>query len=256
MGVDVRIRTGILGLDELLQGGFPTGGCVLVSGRMGTGKSIFATQYIARGIMGYGEMGVLVSFERDKKELYQDALGFGWPLQNFEKEGSLEVLGGSMARVAGEMSKAKATVEDLISEMVETAENFRSKRLALDGVEFLEMLSQDKLEFMLQLSDLKDSLRELGCTFVLTSEVREGQEELSRVGAEGLADGIIVLYYEGEGLTRDRALEIRKMKGTEHSNQLHFFDITNRGITIKGMPERPKVPRGGWGSRTSSGKAK
>jgi len=256
MGANLRVRTGIFGLDELVQGGFPTGSCVLVSGKVGTGKSIFATQYIARGIVGYGEMGVLVSFERDKKELYQDALGFGWQLQNLEKEGSLEILGGSMARVAGEMSKAKATVEDLISEMVETVENSRSKRLALERVEFLEMLSQDKLEFMLQLSDLKDSLRELGCTFVLTSEVREGQEELSRVGAEELADGVIVLYYEGEGLTRDRALEIRKMRGTEHSNQLHFFDITNKGIAIKGMPEKPKVPRGGWASRTPSEKTR
>jgi KaiC/GvpD/RAD55 family RecA-like ATPase len=256
MGVDMRIRSGIFGLDELIQGGFPTGSCVLVSGKLGTGKSIFATQYIARGIVSYGEMGVLVSFERDKKELYRDTFEFGWPLQNLEKEGSLEILGGSMARVAGEMSKAKATVDDLISEMVETVENSRSKRLALEGVEFLEMLSQDKLEFMIQLSDLKDSLRELGCTFLLTSEVGEGKEEFSRVGAEELADGIIALYYEGEGLTRDRALEIRKMRGTEHSNQLHFFDITNKGIAIKGMPEKPKVPRGGYGSRASSGKAR
>jgi KaiC/GvpD/RAD55 family RecA-like ATPase len=256
MGADMRVKTGIFGLDELIQGGFPTGSCVLVSGKVGTGKSVFATQYIARGIIGYGEMGVLVSFERDKKELYQDAIGFGWPLQHLEKEGSLDILGGSMARVAGEMSKAKAEVADLISEMVETVENSKSKRLALEKVEFLEMLSQDKVEFMLQLSDLKDSLRDLGCTFVLTSEVREGQEELSRVGAEELADGIIALYYEGEGLTRDRALEIRKMRGTEHSNQLHFFDITSRGIAIKSMPEKPKVPRGGWGSRTPSEKAR
>ncbi|MCS7131303.1 MAG: hypothetical protein NZ934_01020, partial [Hadesarchaea archaeon] len=53
---------------------------------------------------------------------------------------------------------------------------------------------------------------------------------------------VIVLYYEGEGLTRDRALEIRKMRGTAHSNQLHFFDITDKGIVVKKLPE---VPRGG-----------
>ena len=45
--------------------------------------------------------------------------------------------------------------------------------------------------------------------------------------------------------TRDRALEIRKMRGTEHSNQLHFFDITGNGIEIKKMPEMPRVPKSG-----------
>ena len=252
----MRVRTGIFGLDELLQGGFLSGSCVLASGKIGTGKSIFATQYIARGIMDYGELGVLVSFERDKKDLYQDASAFGWQLQSLEKEGSLQILGGSIARVVGEMNKAKATVEDLISEVVETVETSGSKRVALERVELLAMLSQGELEFMLQLSDLKERLRELGCTSVLTSEIREGQEELSRVGAQELADGVIVLYYEGEGLTRDRALEILKMRGTEHSNQLHFFNITRKGILIKEMPEKPKVSRGGGASRTNSGRAR
>jgi KaiC/GvpD/RAD55 family RecA-like ATPase len=65
-----------------------------------------------------------------------------------------------------------------------------------------------------------------------------GEEELEAVGfGGGLADGVISLYYEGEGLTRDRALEIRKMRGTVHSNQLHFFDITDKGIVVKKLPE-------------------
>ena len=38
------------------------------------------------------------------------------------------------------------------------------------------------------------------------------------------------------------------MRGTEHSNQLHFFDITGDGIVIKKMPEMPRVPKVGKGS--------
>jgi KaiC/GvpD/RAD55 family RecA-like ATPase len=239
----MRVRTGIFGLDELIEGGFPAGGCVLVSGKIGTGKSIFVTQYIARGITEYEEPGVLVSFERDKEDLYRDASAFGWQLQSLEKEAGLHILGGSMPRVVGKMRKAKATIEDLISEIVETVETSESKRMALERVELLAMFSPDEFEFKLQLGDLRERLRELGCTSVLTSEVREGQEELSRVGAEEIADGVIVLYYEGEGLTRDRALEIRKMRGTKHSNQLHFFDITGNGIVMRKMPEMPKVPK-------------
>lgn len=237
----MRVKTGIPGLDELMDGGFPRGSCVLVSGKIGTGKSIFAMQYIARGIMDYGEFGTFVSLERKKEALYRDTQELGLHFQRLEKEGNLQLLGGPLAR----LSKGKKGTEEIFSEIVEAVEASESKRLALDGMELLYMFSQDEFALWRELGKFKEKLAKLGCTSVLTSEIREGREELSRLGVEEeVADGIIVLYYEGEGLTRDRALEIRKMRGTEHSNQLHFFDITDRGIVIKKMPERSKVPRG------------
>ena len=242
------VKTGIAGLDDLVGGGFPAGSCVLVSGKIGTGKSIFAMQYVAKGITDYGDLGVLVSLERGKKDLYRDASAFGLHLQRLEKEGTLQILGGSISAVSREMRKAKATVEDLMSEVVDAVETSGSKRMALERVDILPLLSPEEQEIMVQLSDLRGRLGDLGCTSVLTSEIRERSEELSRVGAEEVADGVIVLYYEGEGLTRDRALEIRKMRGAEHSSQLHFFDITGGGIVIKKMPEMPRVPRAKRGS--------
>ena len=242
------VKTGIAGLDDLVGGGFPAGSCVLVSGKIGTGKSIFAMQYVAKGITDYGDLGVLVSLERGKKDLYRDASAFGLHLQRLEKEGTLQILGGSISAVSREMRKAKATVEDLMSEVVDAVETSGSKRMALERVDLLPLLSPEEQEIMVQLSDLRGRLGDLGCTSVLTSEIRERSEELSRVGAEEVADGVIVLYYEGEGLTRDRALEIRKMRGAEHSSQLHFFDITGGGIVIKKMPEMPRVPRAKRGS--------
>jgi len=248
MGTIEMVKTGIAGLDDLVGGGFPAGSCVLVSGKIGTGKSIFAMQYVAKGITDYGDLGVLVSLERGKKDLYRDASAFGLHLQRLEKEGTLQILGGSISAVSREMRKAKATVEDLMSEVVDAVETSGSKRMALERVDLLPLLSPEEQEIMVQLSDLRGRLGDLGCTSVLTSEIRERSEELSRVGAEEVADGVIVLYYEGEGLTRDRALEIRKMRGAEHSSQLHFFDITGGGIVIKKMPEMPRVPRAKRGS--------
>jgi KaiC/GvpD/RAD55 family RecA-like ATPase len=239
----MRIKTGILGLDELMEGGFPTGSCVLVSGKIGTGKSIFAMQYILKGITDYGEFGTFMAVNREKETLYQDAQRFGWQLQRLEREGSLKLLGRPLARLGGE-GATEPMLDEIISEVVRTVETSQSKRVALDGIGLLSMLPKDEFKLWAKLDELKRKLRGLGCTSILTSEIREGREELGRLGIEEeLADGIIVLYYEGEGLTRDRALEIRKMRGTVHSNQLHFFDITENGIVIKKMPEGPKVPR-------------
>ncbi len=236
----MRVKTGIHGLDELVGGGFPRGSCVLAMGKVGTGKSIFAMQYIANGIQEYGEPGVFVSLERERKALYDDASAFGWQLQRLEKEGSLQILGGPIASVAKAMKKAEAAIEDIFDEIAEAVEGAEAKRAAVDGVEKLAIFAPDEVSLKLQLGDLKDRLAGLGCTTLLTCEVDE--EGLSKLGIEDVVDGVIVLYYEGEGLTRDRALEVRKMRGTAHSNQLHFFDITDKGIVIKKLPE---VPRGG-----------
>ena len=243
-----RVKTGIEGLDALIGGGFPVGSCVLVSGKIGTGKSIFAMQFIANGITDYGELGVIVSLERSKKGLYNDGLAFGLQLERLERGDGLQFLGGPISTISRETRKAKAAIEDLLSEVVAAVETFGARRLAFERVDLLPLLSREEPDIRLQLSDLKEELDSLGCTSVLTSEIKEGSEELSGVRAEEIVDGVIVLYYEGEGLTRDRALEIRKMRGTEHSNQLHFFDITGEGIVIKKMPEMPRVPKVGKGS--------
>jgi len=241
----MRVKTGISGLDELMGGGFPAGSCMLVSGKVGTGKSIFAMQYILKGITDHGEPGVLVSLESDKQGLYEYASKFEWQLQRLENEGSLRILGGPISNVVTEMKKAKAKIRDLLSEVVETVKTSGSKRVVLERVDLLSMFFQDERDFKIQLDNLRERLAKLNCTSVITSEIREGLEELSRGGAEGILDGVIVLYYKGESLEWDRALEIRKMRGIGHSNQLHFFDITNNGIAIQEPPgkRKPRLPR-------------
>jgi KaiC/GvpD/RAD55 family RecA-like ATPase len=243
-----RVKTGIAGLDELIGGGLPVGSCVLVSGKIGTGKSIFAMQYIANGITDFGELGVIVSLERSKKNLYNDGLTFGLHLERLERGDGLQFLGGPISTISKEARKAKAAVEDLLSEVVATVETFGARRMTFERVDLLPLLSREGPDIRLQLSELKEELNSLECTSVLTSEVEEGSDNVSEVRAEEIVDGVIMLYYEGEGLTRDRALEIRKMRGTEHSNQLHFFDITRDGIVIKKMPETPRVPKVGKSS--------
>ncbi|MCS7131727.1 MAG: hypothetical protein NZ934_03245, partial [Hadesarchaea archaeon] len=196
--------------------------------------------YIGRGVQDYGEPGVFVSLERERKALYDDASTFGWHFQRLEKAGSLRLLGGPIASVRREMERAKASIDDILGEVLEVAGELEAKRAAIDGLELLRLLEGDERSLTLSLAGLGEELSRLGCTLVATSQVGE-EEELGAVGfGEGLADGVISMYYEGEGLTRDRALEIRKMRGTAHSNQLHFFDITDKGIVVKKLPEELK----------------
>ena len=55
-----RVATGIAGLDALIEGGFPKGRSILVTGEPGTGKTIFALQFLAEGL-ARGEKGIYVA---------------------------------------------------------------------------------------------------------------------------------------------------------------------------------------------------
>ena len=79
-----RISTGISGLDPLIQGGFKRNSVNLVAGGAGTGKSIFAMQFIIEGLKK-NEPGIYITFEEKKEKVYEDMLEFGWDLEKYEK---------------------------------------------------------------------------------------------------------------------------------------------------------------------------
>jgi KaiC/GvpD/RAD55 family RecA-like ATPase len=214
-----------------MEGGFPKGSLILVSGKCGAGTSTLAMQYIVRGIMDYGEPGVFVSLERDRETLYQEMLGFGWHLKALENQGNLVLMGGPLGEVTTFKKKVGAKIEDLVSEIIESAEKIRAERLAIDGP-FYELFP-DEATFREGLTALRRRLKEIGCTTVITSTMEEGKSGLSRSGVEEqVADGVVVLYYEGDGLTRERAIEVRKMRGIRHSEELRFFEIADAGVKL------------------------
>lgn len=243
----MRVKTGIHGLDRLIGGGLPKGSCTLLSGKCGTGKTILSMQYVVKGITEHGEPGVFVSFECEPEFLYEEMRSFGWRLKDLENQGNIEFMGGTLDRITKFGRKVGAKGEDLIEEIVGVVREKRADRLALDGLAQFSMLFPDKLAFRSGLARLQRELNKLGCTSILTSEVDEGKGGLSRLGVEEyVADGVIVLYYEGDGLARTRALEVRKMRGTGHSDHMSFFDITDKGIKIVKLEEISalrKVPK-------------
>src|ERR1051325_7388698 len=58
-----KLPTGIQGLDEITGGGFPQGRPTLVCGGAGSGKTLLAMQFLARGALDFDEAGVFMSFD-------------------------------------------------------------------------------------------------------------------------------------------------------------------------------------------------
>jgi len=61
--VQGKAPTGILGFDEITGGGLPHGRTTLLVGGPGSGKTIFALQFLVYGARACKEPGIFVAFE-------------------------------------------------------------------------------------------------------------------------------------------------------------------------------------------------
>jgi KaiC/GvpD/RAD55 family RecA-like ATPase len=72
-----KSTTGIKGFDTMTGGGVPRSRTTLVVGGPGSGKTIFALQFLAEGVKS-GEPGIFVAFEEAADRIIANAQGFGW----------------------------------------------------------------------------------------------------------------------------------------------------------------------------------
>ena len=114
-------------------------------------------------------------------------------------------------------------------------------RLVIDPISALIFRYEEGTDLRENLRELVELIREKNVTCLMSTEVLEGSASISRFGIEDfLADGIIVLYYMKEGAKRFRGLEIRKMRGTHHSDLIHLYKLGDKGFQV--FPNQKVIP--------------
>jgi KaiC/GvpD/RAD55 family RecA-like ATPase len=86
-----RIPTGIPGLDELIEGGFPEGASILLSGGPGSGKTIGAMQFIYEGARTYNEPGIYVTMESNLKDITWNMQRFQWDIKSLQEKNLMKI---------------------------------------------------------------------------------------------------------------------------------------------------------------------
>src|SRR5262245_43215856 len=86
-----KTPTGISGLDEVTNGGFPTGRPILICGSAGSGKTLFAAEFIVKGITDYNENGVIMTFEETGKDLTKNLNSLGFDLEKLQEQKKLRL---------------------------------------------------------------------------------------------------------------------------------------------------------------------
>jgi len=237
-----RVSTGIPKLDDLLQGGYPKNSIVLVSGPPGSGKTILCFHFIDKGIK-QGEKCLYIAVDQNVKSLLIHACSVGFDFLPAMEKGLLKMIevdiekSSTYNRIANEVigREYQRVVFDSLSPFIDTPFVI-DRDVDFDKVPIIDKLSaypaDSRSVLRFHLRRLFDLLRRSQSTSVVTSELLEGKNTLSRDGiSEFLADGVILLSVDP--LMDRRKLTIWKMRGTKHTLKPQDMIITGRGIDIK-----------------------
>ncbi|MCX6709401.1 MAG: AAA family ATPase [Candidatus Woesearchaeota archaeon] len=250
----MKCKTGIKGFDELVEGGLVEGSSVLFTGNPGTGKTIFALEFLYNGATKFNEKGLYVSFEERAEEIKAQAKQFGWDFGKLERAKKIQILAIPVsditAETAGEIIKLcrkdgiKRLVIDSISTLAinapiyATHQELTVKDVLKEDVFFSPPIIGEMIvkrfiyTFIDNLKDLQST------TKLLVSEATESGAFPENALAEFLTDGLIHITFEGLGGSYSRSLIVRKMRQTRNDEDIHPVEIAKSGIIIHSLEEK------------------
>ena len=216
-----RISSGNRFLDDILGGGYRKGSCILVTGVTGTGKTSMASTF-AHSACEKGQKVLYVNFEESRKSLVAGMLSIGIDLRPAIEDDSL--------RLMTMMPESMGIEEHLYHEMT-TIKSFQPEHLVVDAISACKRIAGEKASFDF-LMRLIHFCRKRGITVILINQAKSAWKyhQISGIGLSSLIDTIITLHYKDVGNETNRMLQVKKSRGTRHSNKYHTYFLTEKGI--------------------------
>jgi circadian clock protein KaiC len=225
-----KLPTGITSFDVIAKGGLPRNRTTLVSGTAGSGKTVFAMQFLASGITDANEHGVFVTFEESAADIRQNMRSFGWDLGAWEQEGKLAFVDASPDPELEMIQSGSFDLGALLARIQNAVRKVKAKRVSVDSLGAIFSQFSDQSIVRRELFRIASALKAMGVTAVLTAERTEDYGPVARFGVEEfIADNVMVLRNVLEGESRRRTIEILKFRGTDHQKGEFPFTIVPKG---------------------------
>ena len=222
--------SGIVGLDEITNGGLPQGRTTLVCGGAGCGKTLFSAEFLVQGAMKFDEPGVFVAFEETPEELAKNVRSLGFDLDELVEAQKLAV-----DYVHVERSEIEETgeydLDGLFIRLGFAVDSVGAKRIVLDTLESLFSGLSNQAILRAELRRLFRWLKDRGLTAIITAE--RGDGTLTRHGLEEyVSDCVILLDHRIIEQVATRRLRVVKYRGTAHGTNEYPFLIGDRGVDV------------------------
>ena len=229
-----RVPTGVVGLDPLLEGGFPKGRSILITGEPCTGKTIFALQFLHEGLKR-GDKGVLVTADENPMDVIEQAASLGWDFEPYIENKQLAILNaaGHFSSLHG--AERELDVHKAVGDLAGFVNQFGAQRLVLDPAGPFVLQRDSAARIQEQTRSLIQQLRaSLPTTNLLTCYAAPLGGERSMHGIEEyLVAGAIVLEMIWQDGDFARSLIVEKMRYTNiKPHQLEFHIVKGEGVVL------------------------
>lgn len=215
------LSTGIIGLDEILQGGLDPGLLCLVEGPSGAGKTNLALHFALEGIR-CGDAVLYLTLGETKRELEALAHSHDWDPTGLEIIESVRTDSPSSL-----FHPAEVELNEIIDLIISQVERTSPSRVVIDSLAEIRLLAQNQLRFRTALSRLKEFFNRHGATVLLLGEPTEDISTRSLVG------GVIGLQHLPRVYGSDRRLlRVIKLRGRTYASGYHDFLIDKDGIRV------------------------
>lgn len=229
-----KAATGIPGLDEITRGGLPRGSTTLLGGGPGSGKTIFALQFLVHGARECREPGVFVAFEESSKRILSNAAAFGWNLPELQRRKALSFID---ARPSGDLVRSgDFDFGGLLAALEARIRETKAQRIVFDALDVLLALLPDAAATKREVYQLHEWLLERELSGIITLQT-DGNEARSLSEQpfgfmQFMVDCAVILNQRIVGGVSQRSLRVQKYRGSGFDEDEAPFLIGDDGLEV------------------------
>jgi len=226
----LKCPTGIIGFDEITEGGLPKNRTTLVSGNAGSGKTLFGIDFLIKGATDFNEPGILMSFEETEDELYKDVSSLNMDLAGLVSRKKIVLEHVILERK--DIQETDFNLEGIFVRLEHAIDTIGARRVVLDSIESIYAGITDLGILRLEIKRLFRWLKEKQVTAIVTGEPGQSSTFTRHGLEEYISDCIILLDNRVRDQIATRRVRIIKYRGSSHGTSEYPFVIDDEGLSV------------------------
>ena len=227
-----KAPTGITGFDEITRGGLPRGRTTLLTGGPGSGKTIFALQFLVHGVQDRKEPGIFVAFEEGSTRIVANAESFGWKLAELARRKKLFFVDAQP--LPDLVQSGDFDLSGMLAALEAQTKAMKAQRIVFDALDVVLALLPDLAAKRREIYRLHEWLLARELTSIITAKA--GGDEASALSQQPfgfmqfMVDCAVILNHSVVLGVSQRNLRVQKYRGSGFDENESPFVIGASGI--------------------------